>query len=59
MVLSFFRKGPTGLEHVVSRAVGMLADARHSFDLASLALLTSTDAVAVPLHAGQDVRAGF
>lgn len=47
MVLSFFRKSPSGLEHVVSRAVGMLGDARHSFDLATLALLTDTDASAV------------
>lgn len=47
MVLSFFRKGPTGLEHVVSRSVGMLGDARHSFDLATLALLTDTDAASV------------
>lgn len=44
MVLSFFRKSPGGLEHVVSKAVGMLGDARHSFDLATLALLTDTDA---------------
>lgn len=53
MVLSFFRKGPSGLEHAVSRAVGMLGDARHSFDLATLALLTDTDASAVDA----DIRA--
>jgi hypothetical protein len=53
MVLSFFRKGPVGLEHVVSRAVGMLGDARHSFDLATLALLTDTSASAVDA----DIRA--
>ena len=53
MVLSFFRKGPSGLEHAVSRAVGMLGDARHSFDLATLALLTETDASAVDA----DIRA--
>ncbi|MGB0112591.1 MAG: PhoU domain-containing protein [Ilumatobacteraceae bacterium] len=47
MVLSFFRKGPTGLDHVISRAVGMLGDARHSFDLATLALLTDTAIEAV------------
>ena len=46
-MLSFFRKSPTGLEHIVSKAVGMLGDARHSFDLATLALLTDTDAEAV------------
>jgi len=53
MVLSFFRKGPGGLEHAVSRAVGMLGDARHSFDLATLALLTETGASAVDA----DIRA--
>jgi hypothetical protein len=53
MVLSFFRKGPSGLEHAVSRAVGMLGDARHSFDLATLALLTDTSASAVD----SDIRA--
>jgi hypothetical protein len=53
MVLSFFRKGPSGLEHAVSRAVGMLGDARHSFDLATLALLTETSASAVDA----DIRA--
>lgn len=47
MVLSFFRKGPIGLEHLVSKATGLLGDARHSFDLATLALLTETDAAAV------------
>lgn len=53
MVLSFFRKGPSGLDHVVSRAVGMLGDARHSFDLATLALLTETSASTVDA----DIRA--
>ena len=46
-MLSFFRKGPSGLEHLVSKATGLLGDARHSFDLATLALLTETDAAAV------------
>jgi len=46
-VLTFFRKGPTGLEHLVSKAIGMLGDSRHSFDLATLALLTKTEAGAV------------
>ena len=46
-MLSFFRKGPIGLEHLVSKAIGLLGDARHSFDLATLALLTETDAAAV------------
>lgn len=53
MVLSFFRKGPSGLEHVVSKAIGMLGDARHSFDLATLTLLTGTDTAAVDA----DIRA--
>lgn len=53
MVMSFFRKGPTGLEHIVTKSVGMLGDARHSFDLATLALLTETDAAAVDA----DIRA--
>lgn len=47
MVLSFFKKGPTGLEHTIAKAVGMLGDARHSFDLATLALLTDTGPEAV------------
>lgn len=53
MVMSLFRKGPSGLEHVLTRAVGMLGDARHSFDLATLALLSATDADAVDA----DIRA--
>jgi len=52
-MLSFFRKGPTGLEHVMAKAVGMLGDARHSFDLATLALLTETAIDAVD----RDIRA--
>ncbi|MDX2379083.1 MAG: PhoU domain-containing protein [Acidimicrobiia bacterium] len=47
MVMSFFRKGPTGLEHILTKSIGMLGDARHSFDLATLALLTETDTAAV------------
>ena len=47
MVMSFFNKRETGFEQIVSRAVGMLGDARHSFDLATLALLTNTDTAAV------------
>jgi hypothetical protein len=53
MVMSLFRKGPSGLEHVLTRSVGMLGDARHSFDLATLALLSTTDAAAVDA----DIRA--
>jgi len=48
MVLSFFRKGSgNGLDQVVTRSVSMLGDARHSFDLATMALLTGADAEAV------------
>ncbi len=47
-MLAFFKKGPSGgLDHIVGRAVTMLGDARHSFDLATLALLTGTDVEAV------------
>jgi len=53
MVLAFFRKDPSsGLDHVVSKAVAMLGDARHSFDLATLALLTPADSETV----AQDIR---
>lgn len=43
MVMSFFRKGDGGLDAVTARTVSMLADARHSFDLASAALLSGAD----------------
>lgn len=55
MVLAFF-KGSSGdgeFEHIVSRSTAMLADARHSFDLATLALLTDADPGAV----AEDIRA--
>ncbi len=52
MVMSFFRKGETGLEHIESRAVAMLGDARHSFDLATIALLTG----ALPESVAEDIR---
>ena len=47
MVMSFFSKRESGLDHIVAQAVGMLGNARHSFDLATLALLTNTDTAAV------------
>lgn len=49
MVLAFFRggSGEGDFEHIVTRSVGMLADARHSFDLATLALLTEAGAESV------------
>jgi len=48
MVFAFFKKSDHSMEHIAARAVGMLNDARHSFDLASLALLggASIDSVA-------------
>lgn len=54
MVFAFFRSrsGEASLDHVESKSVAMLADARHSFDLATLALLTNADAADV----AQDVR---
>jgi len=55
MVLAFF-KGSSGegdFEHIVTRSVAMLADARHSFDLATMALLTQADPAAV----AEDIRA--
>lgn len=54
MVMSFFRKGTeaVGLEHIEARAVTMLGDARHSFDLANLALLAGVppDSVATDIR---------
>ena len=46
MVLAFFKRGSGdgGFDHIVAKSVSMLGDARHSFDLATLALLTATDA---------------
>lgn len=48
MVMSFFRRGESGLDAVAHRTVTMLGDARHSFDLACGAVLggTSVDSVA-------------
>ncbi len=49
MVLAFFRGGSSdgSFDAIVARSIGMLSDARHSFDLATLALLTETDAETV------------
>ncbi|MDP7067541.1 MAG: PhoU domain-containing protein [Acidimicrobiales bacterium] len=52
MVLSFFRAGDTGLDHVVTRSVAMVNDARHSFDLACTALMSGAD----PKTVSEDVR---
>lgn len=54
MVLAFF-KGSAGegdFEQIVTRSIAMLADARHSFDLATLALLTD----AHPSTVAEDIR---
>ena len=54
MVLAFF-KGSSNegdFEHIVTRSISMLADARHSFDLATLALLTAAD----PASVAEDIR---
>ncbi len=55
MVLAFFRKGAGegNFDHIVAKSIAMLGDARHSFDLATLALLSDTDPHAV----AQDIRA--
>jgi len=49
MVFAFFRGGSSekSLDHIVTRAIAMLADARHSFDLASMAVLTDAGSAAV------------
>lgn len=54
MVLAFFRGGggDGDFEGIVSRATAMLADSRHSFDLATLALLTKAD----PATVAEDIR---
>ena len=52
MVMSFFRKGESGLDQIANRTITMLGDARHSFDLASAAVLGGVDPGAV----GEDIR---
>lgn len=54
MVLAFFKGGSSDgdFEHIVTRSISMLADARHSFDLATLALLTDAD----PMSVAEDIR---
>ncbi len=55
MVLAFFRSkdGDGDFDHIVAKSVSMLGDARHSFDLATLALLTDVD----PAVVAADIRA--
>jgi hypothetical protein len=54
VVLSFFKggSGEGDFDHIVTKAVAMLGDARHSFDLATLAVLTD----AGPGGVASDVR---
>ena len=52
MVLSFFKKNEKGLELIAHRTISMLADARHSFDLASAAVLSGAD----PASVAEDIR---
>ena len=54
MVMTFFRRGDgeNSLDQITARTVSMVSDARHSFDLASAALLSGADVETI----GQDVR---
>ena len=47
MVLSFFRKGEPSIAQISRRVVTMLGEARHSFDLATSALISGADPKAV------------
>jgi phosphate uptake regulator len=53
MVMSFFRKPESGLDHISHQTISMLGDARHSFDLASMVILSGADAAAI----GADIEA--
>lgn len=55
MVLAFFKGSSSdgNFDHIVAKSITMLGDARHSFDLASLALLSDTSAETV----ANDIRA--
>jgi phosphate uptake regulator len=52
MVMSFFRRGDSGMDAISHRTIAMLADARHSFDLASATVLSGADAASV----AEDIR---
>ena len=52
MIMSFFRQSPDGLDHIEAESVKMLTDARHSFDLATTALLAGS----APETIGSDIR---
>jgi phosphate uptake regulator len=53
MVMSFFKKPESGMDLIAHQTIAMLSDARHSFDLASTALLSGADPAAV----GPDIAA--
>ncbi len=53
MVMSFFRKSESGMDHISHQTISMLGDARHSFDLASTVILSGADAAAI----GADIEA--
>ena len=44
MILDFFRKGDSAMEQIDARVATMINDARHSFDLATAAVLSGADA---------------
>ena len=52
MIMSFFKQSPDGLDHIEAEAVKMLTDARHSFDLATMAILSGS----APASIGDDIR---
>lgn len=43
MVLSFFRRGESGMDHIRSRTLEMLDDAHHAFEVATDAALLGSD----------------
>ena len=53
MVMSFFRRSESGFDAITAHTVTMLADARHSFDMASTAVLSGAAVETV----ADDVRA--
>ena len=43
MILEFFRRGDSAMDQIDARVATMLNDARHSFDLATAAVLSGAD----------------
>lgn len=56
MVMSFFRRGDSGLSHITTQIVGMLGDARHSFDVATSAVLSGGDTAAAEIDVAETDR---